>query len=218
MFCTANKSCANLCCKFCDAENCIFRCYKDCSGCGEFKDKKIRVLKSVSEISLINPKLAPSGSKYSKKPTNAEFKEILLNVIKSQSQGKKETRTPLYNEEDIAEMKYWQEQYKPENRHSELSKVEIIEKISKYDVKFSTASKKEELRKLLVSLEDGGAEKKEEITTLTKGRKPRIDKEYRLKYGHLSKAELLKMAKSKKVDVLPTDTMNDIIKKIECKK
>ena len=123
-----------------------------------------------------------------------------------------------YSEEDVAEMRYWQEMNKSENRHKDLSKQELISELSKYDIKFSTASKKEELRKLLVSLEDSCTPKKPVEQPVSKGRKPRIDKEFKRVYGHLSKAELIKLAKSKKIEVLPTESMNDIIKKIESKK
>ena len=115
-------------------------------------------------------------------------------------------------------MRHWQEMSKSENRHKDLSKQELISELSKYDIKFSTASKKEELRELLVSLEDSCTPKKPVDAVVTRGRKPRIDKEFKREYGHLSKAELIKLAKSKKVEVLPTESMNDIIKKIESKK
>ena len=216
MTCRNNSSCTNLCCRFCNAKDCIYRCYKNYETCGDFKAKKIKSI-SPSESKYINPVIAPKGTKYTEKPTNAEFKKMLIKLTTS----KDRTHTSQiykYSEEDVAEMRYWQEMNKSENRHKDLSKQELISELSKYDIKFSTASKKEELRVLLVSLEDSCTPKKPVEAAVSKGRKPRIDKEFKRAYGHLSKAELIKLAKSKKIEVLPTESMNDIIKKIESKK
>ena len=216
MLCKQNKSCENLCCAYCNTENCIFRCYKGADSCDSFTSKKLPK-NIVFQVSRFTPIPAPKGTKYTTRPTPKEFQKKLMESFKKSSSSTEIDSKYKYDEETYREMLMYRELDKPENRHSDLSKNELIEKLKEYDIKFSTLSKKEELRKLLVDCEEKGVSKKvTEIEVVkAKGRKPRLDPIYKAKYGHFSKADLIKLAKSKKVEVLPTDSMNDLAAKIE---
>lgn len=215
MLCKQNKSCENLCCAYCNTESCVFRCYKSADSCDSFTSKKLPKT-TIFQVSRFTPIPAPKGTKYTTKPTPKEFQKKLMESFKKNTSTEFESKYK-YDEETYREMLMYRELDKPENRHSDLSKNELIEKLKEYDVKFSTLLKKEELRKILVDCEEKNIPKKikESESSKVKGRKPRLDPIYKAKYGHFSKADLIKLATSKKIEVLPTDSMNDIASKIE---
>jgi hypothetical protein len=173
MTCTDNSFCGNLCCKFCNTEGCVFRCYSAHSTCGYFKTKKIKELPTFDRANFI-PVTAPKGTKFLEKPDTKTFKEKFLTAFSSSKEIG--TFPYKYSEEVYQEMLDIQKNNTPQNCYKDSTKKEIIEKLNKYDTKFSTVSDKETLRVLLVDLEETNAplKKVDEEPVKKRGRQPKI--------------------------------------------
>ena len=152
MTCTDNSFCGNVCCKFCNTVNCVFRCYSAHTTCTHFKTKKIKEIPDVSRTMFI-PVLAPKGTKFIEKPDSKNFQETFLKALRT-STPDTSTSPYQYSEEVYAEMLEIRKQNTPQNRYKDSTKKEIVDLLNKYDVKFTTASDKETLRVLLVDLEE----------------------------------------------------------------